>query len=187
MKYQPLGFNGFFSAAIYDLRQTNVKTPVTDDSGIGDERQVGEVHSQGLELEASVDLDSGWNLRGAYAWNRAEQEGGDYDGFDMPNAPLHNASLWANYSFAAGSALDGLTLGGGARYIGERYGDAANLYHMDDVTLLDLQAAYAVTDDMQISVNVSNLTDEAYVANCGSFGCYYGDGRTVQARLTYKW
>lgn len=187
VKYQPLGFNGFFSAAIYDLRQTNVKTPVTDDSGIGDERQVGEVHSQGLELEASVDLDSGWNLRGAYAWNRAEQEGGDYYGFDMPNAPLHNASLWANYSFAAGSALDGLTLGGGARYIGERYGDAANLYHMDDVTLLDLQAAYAVTDDMQVSVNVSNLTDEAYVANCGSFGCYYGDGRTVQARLTYKW
>ncbi|WP_353475757.1 TonB-dependent siderophore receptor (plasmid) [Salipiger sp. H15] len=187
VKYQPLGFNGFFSAALYDLRQTNVKTVFTDEFGVGDERQVGEVHSQGLELEGSADLENGWNIRGAYAWNLTEQIEGDNDGNRMPNAPLHNASLWANYHFAPGSALDGLTLGGGVRYIGERYGDAANLYELDDVTLVDLQASYAITEDMQLAVNVSNLTDEAYVANCGSFGCYYGDGRTVQARLTYKW
>ncbi|MCA0994927.1 TonB-dependent receptor [Alloyangia pacifica] len=187
VKYQPLGFNGFFSAAIYDLKQTNLLTATTDANGVGDYNQIGEARSQGLELEGSVDLDNGWNLRGAYSWNLAEQTEGDNEGNDLPNAPMHNASLWANYSFAPDTVLAGLTVGGGARYIGERYGDAANTYHMEDVTLLDLQAAYAITEDMQVSVNVSNLTDEAYVANCGSFGCYYGDGRTVQARLTYKW
>ena len=112
---------------------------------------------------------------------------GDNDGKLLANAPAHNASLWLNYEFASASALDGLQLGGGVRYIGERYGDAANSYDLEDVTLVDLQASYAITEDLGMSVNVSNLFDEAYVANCGSFGCYYGDGRTVQARLTWKW
>lgn len=186
VKYQPLGFNGFFSAAIFDLTQTNI-TATVPGGAWNDYYQIGEAHSKGLELEGSVDLDSGWNLRGAYTWNATEQTEGDNKGNELPNAPEHSASLWANYDFAPGSQLAGLTLGGGVRYIGERYGDAGNLYDLDDVTLLDLQAAYAITEDMQLSVNVTNLADEAYVANCGSFGCFYGDGRTVQARLTYKW
>ncbi len=186
VKYQPLGFNGFFSAALYELTQENVLAASSDSEYAYS--QIGEVRSQGLELEGTVDLENGWTLRGAYTRNLTEQTKGDNEGKQLPNAPLHNASLWANYSFAPDAALAGLTLGGGARYIGERYGDAPNAMALDSVTLFDLQASYAITEDMQLSVNVSNLTDEAYVASCTQYyGCYYGDGRTVQARLTYKW
>lgn len=187
VKYQPLSFDGFFSAALYDLRQTNVRSAYTDANGVGDFRQEGEVRSRGLELEASADLAQGWNLRGQYTWNDTEVLDGDNEGNQLANAPEHNASLWLNYDFAPGHRLAGLQLGGGLRYIGERYGDASNSYDLDDVTLVDLQASYAITEDLGLSVNVSNLLDEAYVATCGSFGCYYGDGRTVQARLTWKW
>ncbi len=186
VKWQPLGFDGFFSAALFDLRQENLSASVTE-NGITGTRQIGEVRSRGLELEGTADLANGWNVRGQYTWNDTEQTKGDNEGNKMANAPEHNASLWLNYGFATGSALDGLQLGGGVRYVGERYGDAGNLYEMEDVTLVDLQASYAINADMDLSVNVSNLADKAYVANCGSFGCYYGDGRTVQARLTYKW
>lgn len=187
IKYQPTGFDGFFSAAVYDLRQENVKSAFTDANGIGDFRQEGEVLSRGFELEGSADLAEGWNIRGQYTWNMTEVLDGDNKGKQLANAPEHNASLWVNYSFGTDSPLSGLRLGGGVRYIGERYGDAANAYEMDAVTLYDLQTAYEITEDMEMSLNVTNLTDETYVANCGSFGCYYGDGRTVQARLTYKW
>lgn len=187
VKWEPLSFDGFLSAAVYDLTQRNLTAGVTDSNGVGDTAQIGEVRSYGLELEGSADLAGGWNIRGQYSWNETEVIDGDNEGNELPNAPHHNASLWANYSFASGTALDGLRLGGGVRYIGERYSDPGNQYEMDDVTLVDLQAAYAFTEDAELSVNVSNLTDEAYVANCGSFGCYYGDGRTVQARMTYKW
>ena len=187
VKYQPLGFDGFFSAAVYNLRQENVLSAYTDANGIGDYRQEGEVLSRGIELEGSADLAQGWNIRGQYSWNATKVLSGDNDGKLLANAPSHNASLWLNYEFASASTLDGLQLGGGVRYIGERYGDAANSYDLEDVTLVDLQASYAITEDLGMSVNVSNLFDEAYVANCGSFGCYYGDGRTVQARLTWKW
>jgi iron complex outermembrane receptor protein len=186
VKYQPLGFNGFFSVALFDLEQTNLSTTVTE-GGITGIRQIGTVRSQGLEIEGTVDLENGWSVRGAYTYNEAEQRRGDNPGNDLPNAPQHNASLWVSYEFANTSALDGLQLGGGVRYIGERFGDAANLFKSEDVTLLDLRAAYEITENTHFSVNVTNLTDEVYVANCGGFGCFYGDGRTVQARLTYKW
>ena len=32
-----------------------------------------------------------------------------------------------------------------------------------------------------------NLADKEYVSNCGSFGCYYGDGRTVMGRVSVSW
>lgn len=186
LKYQPLGFNGFFSLALFDLDQTNLSTTVTE-GGITGIRQIGKARSKGVELEGTVDLENGWSVRGAYTYNEATQARGANAGNDLPNAPEHNASLWVRYAFASTSALDGLQVGGGVRYIGERYGDTANQFKMEDVTLLDLQASYEVTENAQVSLNVTNLTDEVYVANCGSFGCFFGDGRTVQARLTYKW
>ena len=186
VKWEPTTFNGFFSAAVYDLTQSNLSAAV-EENGVSGTRQIGEVTSKGLELEGSVDLDNGWNIRGQYTWNETEQTKGDNVGNEMPNAPAHNASLWANYGFGNDSALEGLRVGGGVRYIGTRFGDTANAYEMEDVTLLDLQTSYDVTEDIAVSLNVTNLTDVAYVANCGGFGCYYGDGRTVQARMSYKW
>ncbi|MBE3639874.1 TonB-dependent siderophore receptor [Mangrovicoccus algicola] len=185
VKYQPAGYDALFTAAVFRIDQSNVSTSVTE-NGITGTRQLGKVRSEGVELEAVASLAEGWNLRGAYTWLDTDIREGDNEGHDLRNAPVHNASLWLNREFTGG-AVDGLTLGGGVRYIGERYGDDANLYALEDVTVFDLQAAYELTENAHLSVNVTNLTDEAYVANCGSFGCYYGDGRTLQAKLTYKW
>ena len=184
IKYQPDGFNGFFTAAIFRIDQDNVAATVSE-NGISGIRQIGQVRSEGIELEANVSLVDGWNLHGAYTYNRTEQIGGDNPGAEMPNAPEHFASLWATK--ALDGRLAGVTLGGGIRYIGDRYGDAANSFALDEVVLVDLLAEYEITENMNLALNVSNIGDNAYVANCGSFGCYYGDGRTVQARLTYKW
>ena len=184
IKYQPDGFNGFFTAAIFRIDQTNVSASVSE-NGVSGLRQIGEVRSEGLELEANVSLIDGWNLHGAYTYNKTEQKNGDNPGAEMPNAPEHFASLWATKAFDG--SLAGLTLGGGVRYIGDRFGDAANNFALDEVVLVDLLAEYEITENMHLALNVTNLGDQAYVANCGSFGCYYGDGRTVQARLTYKW
>ena len=186
VKWEPLGFDGFLSASIFHLTQSNLTAQFTKGGATGT-GQIGEVQSKGIELEATADLHNGWNIRGQYTWNKTEQIVGDFVGNEMPNAPEHNASVWANYAFADNTALQGLRVGGGVRYIGERFGDMGNLYAMEDATLVDLQAAYDVTEAISASLNITNVGDVAYVASCGSFGCYYGDGRTVQARMTYKW
>ncbi|QDL91468.1 TonB-dependent siderophore receptor [Paroceanicella profunda] len=184
VKYQPVGMNAMFTAALYDLTQENVT--VTDTyQGASYSRQVGKVHSQGLELQGTASLMEGLDLHAAYTYTDAEREGGLEDGLRPTNVPKNAASLWLNYTFDTG-ALKGLGLGGGVRYVGSRYGDLDNAYRMDSVTLFDLGVTYDL-GDVLASVTVRNLTDETYVSNCGSFGCYYGDGRTVMARLTYKW
>jgi iron complex outermembrane receptor protein len=41
---------------------------------------------------------------------------------------------------------------------------------------------------MQLSLNVSNLTDKLYVSTCsGVSSCYYGTGRTITASLQVGW
>lgn len=180
VKYQPDAFDGLITASVYDLRQENLTRRVVED-GVPGNRQIGEVKSRGFELEATAALTERWNLRGGYAWNETEQIGGDNDGNEMPNAPQHLANLWLDHDFGNGARV-----GGGLRHIGQRYGDAANQYDLDSVTLLDLGASYE-TEKLTASLNVSNLTDEVYLANCGSFGCYYGEGRTISAKVSTRW
>ncbi|MFC0201216.1 TonB-dependent siderophore receptor [Paracoccus rhizosphaerae] len=176
-KYQPADYDALFTAAIYGLTQENL----TRNLGSGVRRQVGEVKSKGLELEATAELTQGWDVRASYAYNKTEQVGGPEDGLELPNAPRHLASLWLDHDFD-----NGFRAGGGLRHIGSRKGDFANRFDLDSVTLVDLGASYT-QGNIEATLNVNNITDEVYLANCGSFGCYYGEGRTVSAKVAYKW
>ncbi|TGN58163.1 TonB-dependent siderophore receptor [Paracoccus liaowanqingii] len=177
VKYQPTTFDALFTAAIYDLTQENLVRNL----GAGVNRQVGEITSRGLELEATAELTEGWAVRAGYAYNRTEQVGGLEDGLEMPNAPRHLASLWVDRDFG-----NGIRAGGGLRHIGSRKGDFGNTFDLDSVTLVDLGASYT-RGNVEASVNLANLTDEVYLANCGAFGCYYGEGRTLAAKVAYRW
>ncbi|MDO5614455.1 MAG: TonB-dependent siderophore receptor [Paracoccus sp. (in: a-proteobacteria)] len=177
VKYEPTAFNGLITAAIYDLRQENI----IENLGGGTYRNIGEVKSRGFELEATAEIAEGWDLRGSYSFNKTEQMTGTNAGNEMANAPRHLANLWLDRDFG-----NGWRVGGGIRYIGSRFGDSANSYDMGAVTLADLGATYTY-DNIEASLNVSNLTDKVYLANCGSFGCYYGEGRVISAQLTRKW
>lgn len=180
IKYSPEGFNGLITAAVYDLKETNVTRRVVE-GGRPFDRQIGEVKSRGFELEATAELAEGWDIRAGYSYNDTEQVEGANDGNRMPNAPRHLASAWLSRDFG-----NGWQAGGGFRHIGQRFGDEANVYDLDAVTLLDLGGSYT-QGNIEAALNVSNLTDETYVANCGSFGCFYGEGRTVSAKVSYNW
>ena len=54
------------------------------------------------------------------------------------------------------------------------------------MTLVDLGGSYT-RDNVEASLNLSNLTDEVYVGACGFSYCSYGEGRTVTAKVAYKW
>ncbi|WP_245155642.1 TonB-dependent siderophore receptor [Paracoccus ravus] len=182
VKYQPTA-DILLTAAVYDLKQTNV---VRSDESF-QTFQIGEVHSRGVELEGTAELAQGWDIRAAYTYTDARQKGdaretGPFlDGNRAANSPYHMASVWLDRDFG-----NGYRAGGGVRYVGERFGDDANDYPLDSYTLLDLGASYT-RDNIEASLNVLNLTDETYLASCSSFYCNYGEGREVQARLTYKW
>lgn len=180
VKYEPIAFDGFFTAAIYDLTQENVNRFVSV-NGVAGTYQIGEVKSRGLELEGTAELANGYSIRASYAYNETEQKGGAEDGNELPNAPKHNAGIWLDKDFN-----NGFRAGGGVRYIGDRFGNDANTYELDSVTLVDMGASYS-RENVEMSLNLNNLTDEAYLASCSNFGCFYGQGREVTAKVSYKW
>ncbi len=181
VKYQPEGWNGYFTVAGYDLKQKNVLTTIGTTTA-----QIGEVDVKGIELEGVTSLTDGLDLRAAYTYMQAEIVGGADDGNRPDNVPEHAASLWLDYTFPEDTALEGFGLGGGVRYVGQRYGNTKNTLDLDAVTLLDAAVHYK-KDNVTASLNVKNLADKDYVASCSSFGCTYGDGRTVMGKLTFQW
>lgn len=184
VKYEPAAFDGLLTATLFDLRETDRNTAVVE-SGVPGIRQIGEAQIRGLELEGVAELAEGWMLKGAYTYTDAKVLAGDNADTALKNVPDHAISLWVSREFAGG--LTGLTVGGGLRHIGSRWGDDANTVKLDSVTLFDLGASYEWENGLTGRLNVSNLTDETYVAGVGSFATYLGDGRNVQASLTYKW
>lgn len=205
VKFQPDGWNSFVTASLYKLTRTNVvATQAETVNGLltSVRSQTGEVESQGFELEGTASLSDGLDLIAAYTYTDAEIVSGTdtlragavastTTGNRPANIAEHAASLWVNYALqpqilSPGLAwLDGLSVGGGVRYIGERFGNDANLIDLPSATLFDAAIRFE-RDDFKAALNVNNIADEDYVASC-NFGCFYGEGRTVLGSLTYKW
>jgi iron complex outermembrane receptor protein len=197
VKYQPTGYDAFITASVFDTRQSNVLTP--DPVNINYNVQSGAARVRGIELEGKATLARGFDLTASYAYSNsrvleanANGSGVSTQGNQLPFVPQHQASLWANYVFSGGPQR-GLGLGGGVRYIGPSYGDAANVYRAPGVVLFDAALSYDLGQTfarfrgIKLSVNASNLLDRRYVSTCiAATGCYFGNRRTVIGTVNYK-
>ncbi|KHN90515.1 ligand-gated channel [Pectobacterium actinidiae] len=187
VKYTPEGFNGYASAALFNLEQKNVKT--TDPKNPSLTIQAGEARSRGLELELSGEVYTGLTLTANYTYNEVETtKSGTIGevGKRLPGLPEHIVSGWATYAF--NGKLEGLSIGSGVRYVGSSYGDIANSADMKvpAYTLWDAMIAYDFSKDWRLQVNATNLTNREYVSAC-NYWCYYGEGRNVSANVSYRW
>ncbi|HDY5947008.1 TPA: TonB-dependent ferrichrome receptor FiuA [Pseudomonas aeruginosa] len=193
VKYQPVGSDSLFTAAVYDLRQENVSvsqniggTPVTS--------QTGEVKVSGIELEATSNVTDNLKMIGAYSYTDTEVKKGQYAGNRLQQAPRNQASLWADYTWHEGT-LNGFSVGAGARYVGSTYGDQANTYdgYAGSYTLYDAAVRYDLGQlngslkGVSVAVNANNLFNKDYLASCDGYYCYYGDQRSVVGSVSYKW
>lgn len=200
LRYQPPGSNIFVTLSLYEINQQNVKTPDTVNDGPTDcgggrcAVQTGEAQIRGVELEARASISESLTLIGTATQTDSEITQSNVvgeQGNQLPQLPEMMASLFLDYHLVEGP-LSGFGVGGGVRYIGESYGNTANTLAIPDYTLFDLFARYDLSklgaDGVILSLNARNVTDETYVATCNTVqSCYYGSGRTVTARLQYRW
>ncbi|APO69001.1 ferrichrome outer membrane transporter protein [Rhizobium gallicum] len=194
LKYQPDGLDALFTVSAFDIRQQNVLTP---GAVPGFNVQQGEVHSRGLEFEARGNLASNFEVIAALTLLDTEVSKSNAVPSIIGNRPQavpdYFGSLWANYSFDGG-ALEGLTIGGGVRYVGSSYADDANTVKADGYTLFDAALRYdfgvrnSDLKGLEGTLNVTNLLDKEYYSSCSSIiYCQFGNGRQVLAGLRYKW
>lgn len=196
IKYQPPGSDNLFTASVFRIEQENLASKQPNEDFY---RPVGEVRSQGLELEAHVQLTDSLKLLGGYTFTDIEYSKSmpslvsgslDNKGNSPTQAPKQMLSLWADYNFHQG-ALDGLRLGGGVRYVGYSWVDAENSMKVPSYTLFDASIGYDLGKiglaGVDVRLNANNLTNESYITSCASLNyCYMGEERNVSATVSYQ-
>jgi len=194
LKYQPHNFNGFFTVALYDLKQSHVL--VTDPEHLDFSIQTGGIRSRGVEVEAHVDLTHNLNVVAAYTYQSVAYThgSGDLTGERPTSVPQQGVSVWVHYDLDRGP-LSGLGFGAGVRYNGNTLVDNTLEYVTPSYTLVDAQAQYALDRTFPrlrgtlLQVTVQNLLNKRYYPGCASAdtGCYLGANRSVIGKLTYNW
>ncbi|WP_408733441.1 TonB-dependent siderophore receptor [Pseudomonas sp. LS1212] len=196
IKYQPPGTDNLFTASIFRIDQENLASKLPQENFY---RAIGAVRSQGLELEAHVQVTDNLRVLGSYTYTDIEYsksmistlDGVTQNKGNSPTqAPEQMASVWADYAFNQG-ALDGLRLGGGVRYVGYSWADAENTMKVPAYTLVDASVGYDLgkvgLKGVDVRLNANNLTNETYIASCASLDfCYMGEERNVSATVSYQ-
>ncbi|MBJ7223459.1 MULTISPECIES: ferrioxamine B receptor FoxA [unclassified Brenneria] len=189
LKYQPEGSQSQYSLSVFRINQRNVATKVQPTDPY---RSVGEIESEGVELEAVSQLTDNLRLQAAYTYTdiRYKKSSADEQGNRAVYAPRNQASAWASYDVKSGP-LDGLTIGTGVRYVNGVTSDRANTHTLPSYTLVDMAVGYDLSNvglkGLSAQLNVNNLTDKRYVAACNSLEfCYFGAERSIVGSVSYS-
>ncbi|KHS74661.1 TonB-dependent receptor [Pectobacterium brasiliense] len=159
--------------ALFDIEKRNVM--VTEK--IGNEnfgRVVGQVRSQGVELDLAGKLTDSLSLISSYAYTDARVTADPKNnGKRMPNSARHTASLFLTQDFGSiGLAVgDDLRAGAGARYVSRRAGKDDNNFYLDAYTVADAFIAYSLPLNgykVKWQLNVKNLFDQTYYPSSGN-------------------
>lgn len=177
------------TAALFNIVKENV---LISEGGVS--RTAGEVRSRGLEIDIAGKLTDHWDVIGTYAYTDTEtlkdEDGANTVGKRLVNSPRNMASLYLNYRTGSIAAGGQWTLGGGARYVGERPVDTVNRYFLDAYTVADAYAAYqwqAMGHLATVRLNIRNLFDKTYypganggvINSTGGGSIFLGEPRQV--------
>ncbi len=171
--------------AFYDLLLSNVLTsdPVNPDFSV----QTGAQRSRGIELNLSGEILPGWNILAGYAYTdaRIEEDNDLPVGNRLSNVPENSFNLWTTYEIQSGN-LQGLGLGLGLFYVGERQGDLGNSFEIPSYLRTDAAIFYK-QDNWRAALNVRNLFGVDYVES--SFNrnrLFAGEDLTIQSSISWQ-
>jgi TonB-dependent siderophore receptor len=166
------------TVAIFDAKQKGLATeagfdPVAQQSYY----EPKDVHSRGFEFEVTGRLAANTNLTAGFT--RMELTGPD--GNDIYEwIPRTIVSLRADTRLPA---LPKLKFGAGVRWQSDSFKE--NGARQDAYLIVNVFAAYELTKNATLRLNVDNLTDEKYLRTV-QFGAIYGAPRQFSVALEYK-
>lgn len=180
-------FDGRLSAtaAVFELERTNIKNtdPVTKALV-----PVGTQRTRGVELTAAGEIAPLWRLSAGYAYldariteSIAVQNGVNLEGNRAALTPKHSANVWLMRELGRG-----FNLGGGLRYVGDRFTSQDNLVTLDSYLTVDAALIYKAKS-YDLALNVKNLADEEYfVSGHGFSNNINAPGAPRSAELTAR-
>jgi catecholate siderophore receptor len=166
------------TAAVYRTENIN---QVSYDALSDTYQQDGKIRVTGVELGMVGQITNFWQVSAGIASMDSKQidqashstsTGVTTENTGVRWSPDLTATLWTSYT------LGDFTLGGGARYVSEQKrliakGADASVNNMPEIPSYwvgDLMAAYRVSENVNLRLNVYNLFDEEYIATLNNSG-----------------
>jgi iron complex outermembrane receptor protein len=181
--------------ALFNIDKENVMVTQTYELPSGDTdtlaRAAGAVTSRGVELDITGQLTDQISLIGSYAYLDAwVTKDPTLKGNDLANVARNSASLFGVYDFGQVLGGDRLRIGTGARYVGERAGDAENTFTLPQYTTADAFATYDTQlggKKVKLQFNVKNIFDKTYYSSStNAYLISIGDPRMFEVSSTLE-
>lgn len=173
-----------FTAAIY---RTDVTNDVVQDPVSTLYYQTGRKRVQGVELGVSGALTNVWGVSVGFTTMDTKIISGPAVLADGSSAlaytPKSAFTSWTTYRLPFG-----VTIGGGARYNGALHrgtdGAVGTPAVIDGYWVMDAMAFYRITKNVDLQLNIYNVTNKQYVAAINKSGYRYTPGIPRSARIT---
>lgn len=158
-KWDFFGDDLSLTAALFRTEKTNAR--IDDPDGATTQVLDGEQRVNGLELTYTGKLTRNWKVYGGYTYMESEviktTLAAD-EGNHMPSTPRNNFTLWSTYDLVP----EKLTIGAGATFVDSQFGNVANSVEIPSYWRYDAMASYRLTKNVDLQLNVQNLTDKRY-------------------------
>ncbi|WHP05655.1 TonB-dependent siderophore receptor [Acinetobacter corruptisaponis] len=174
------------TAAIFRTEKTNTRVAVDANTTMN----AGSSKMDGFELGLSGNITDAWAISFGYSFLDSELVTAAYnakanEGLPLANVPKNSATLWTTYQ-----VLPQITVGGGATYMDKVYGakSATAEKWVPDYVRYDAMARYNVNKNVDLQLNVNNLSNERYFTK--AYGSHYAaeaEGRSGVLSLSFKY
>ncbi len=172
-----------FSLAGFRVDKTNARTPglLPDDP-----LQVldGEQRVYGAELGVTGSITKEWSIFAAYTYLDSEileSNTPGETGRELQNTPKNSLSLWSSYELPRR-----LNVGGGIRFVDDRYGNNLNTRRVGSYWTIDAMASYPLTSHVDLRLNLYNLNDAYYFDRLGGGHLIPGAARSANLSLGFR-
>lgn len=177
------------SFAVFQTNQDNAPEFVIWDSTLGRSiyRSIDGTTTRGFEIEVAGEVYDDLNLFAGYTHRNSEDNEGNAFSTDQPRTTI---KVGATYNLPG--AWDKLTIGGTVRWQSKTHNVA---YYLDEgqsieqgnYAIFDAMARYQFNDKTSLNFNIYNIADEKFYRTMGFYNSvHYGEGRSAQASLKYK-
>ncbi|WP_133494124.1 TonB-dependent receptor [Stakelama pacifica] len=163
IKADLLDGRGSLTAAVYDIRRSDILTQVAIDTL----NNVGKQTSRGFELSGELKVSRNWAVTGSGTYVDAEYQdfidpnyGIAASGNRPPNVPAWTGNVWTSVQHIGGLPLEA---GGGVKYVGKRYGNTANDLVLKPYATGILYATYSLTPRLSLTARVNNVWGKTFV------------------------
>jgi catecholate siderophore receptor len=171
------------TGAIFRIEKTNLRIPQNPDPNVTPVLVLdGLARVDGVEFGIAGALTDKWQIFAGYSYlqseivdtsNLAER------GRALPSTPHNNFNLWTSYAITPD-----FTIGGGVQYQDDAFANTTNTTYVPSFWKFDAMAAYKVTRNSTLQLNVYNIGDAMYYAQYYSGHAVPASGR--YASLTYR-